>query len=152
MLKIRLKRVGKRNSPSFRVVVTDSRQGPKSNKNVEEVGFYNPITKEQGLKGERITYWMSVGAQPSDRVYNMLVDAKIIEGSKKNVLPKKTPVVSEAAEEEQAAEATPAEESSNDAPESDETPAAEEAQEEEKKETDDSPGETQAQEEQIQNE
>lgn len=108
MLKIRLKRVGRRNDPSFRVVVVDSRKGPKSNKFIERVGFYNPKTKERELNGERIGYWMGVGAQVSGTVYNMLVDAGIIKGDKKNVLPQKSPVVKEEEEKKVAVEKTEA--------------------------------------------
>ncbi len=117
MLKIRSKRIGKKGDPSFRVVVVDSRQGPKSGKYVEKVGFYNPKTKENGFNAERITYWMSMGAQTSPRIHNMLVSEGIIKGKKINVLPKKSPIVSESEEAEEAPEAAPAKE---------ETPAEEE--------------------------
>jgi len=105
MLRIRLKRVGRRNDPSFRVVVVDGRQGPKSGLFVEQLGHYNPKTKEKALDAERAKYWLSVGAQPSDTVYNMLVDAGAVEGKKKNVLPRKSPVVKE--EETKEVEASP---------------------------------------------
>lgn len=95
MLKIRLKRVGRRNDPSFRIVVTESARGPKSGNVVEQVGFYNPKTKERSVDGARVSYWMERGAQPSDTLYNMLVDEKVIGGKKKNVLPRKSPVVKE---------------------------------------------------------
>ena len=49
---------------------------------MEEVGFYNPATKEKILKGERIKYWISVGAQPSATIHNMLIQDKVIEGKK----------------------------------------------------------------------
>lgn len=99
MLKIRLKRVGRRNDPSFRIVVTESARGPKSNKAVDLVGFYNPKTKERKLDNEKINHWISSGAQVSDTVYNMLVDAGLVTGKKKNVLPRKSPVLKEATEE-----------------------------------------------------
>jgi len=82
MLVIRLFRVGKKNQPSFKVVVTDKRRPPRAGRFVEEVGFYNPLTKEKILRGERIKYWLSVGAKPSDTVYNLLIKEKIIEGKK----------------------------------------------------------------------
>ena len=72
MLVIRLFRVGKRNQPSFKIVVTDKRKPTRSGRFVEEVGFYNPLTKEKVLKDERIKYWLSVGAQPSETVHNLL--------------------------------------------------------------------------------
>ena len=58
---------------------------------MEEVGFYNPLTKQKALKGERIKYWLSVGASPSDTVYNLLVTEKIISGEGEKPL-KKRPV------------------------------------------------------------
>lgn len=82
MLVIRLFRVGKKNQPSYKIVVIDKTKAPARGRFVEEVGFYNPLTKERILKGERIKYWMSKGVKPSDTVHNMLVSAKIIEGKK----------------------------------------------------------------------
>jgi len=84
MLKIRFQRVGKKNQPFFRIVVTDKNSPPQGGK-FEKVGFFNPLTKEKGLKAERINYWLSVGAQPTDRVYNLLIEEKILEGQKKAV-------------------------------------------------------------------
>ncbi len=82
MLIIRLLRVGKRNQPYFKIVVTDKRNAPRKGRFVEEVGFYNPLKKEKNLKTDRIKYWLSVGAKVSDSVHNMLVKEKIIEGKK----------------------------------------------------------------------
>jgi small subunit ribosomal protein S16 len=92
MLKIRLQRVGRKNDPSFRVVVLEATQGPKAGKHIDQIGFYNAVTKQKTLDTAKATYWMSKGAQPSDTVYNMLVTAGAIEGKKKNALPKKTPI------------------------------------------------------------
>ena len=83
MLTIRLFRVGKKKQPSFKIVVTDRRNGPAKGRFVEEVGFYDPLTKQRNLKGDRVKYWLSVGAQPSDTVHNMLVTEKVIEGAKR---------------------------------------------------------------------
>jgi len=113
MLKIRLQRIGRRNDPSFRVVVTEHTRGPNSEKHVDRVGFYNPKTKEQSIDGDKIKEWIAKGAQASDTVHNMLIKAGIIEGKTINVLPQKSPVVSEKAAEPEAAAA------------SDETPADE---------------------------
>lgn len=82
MLVIRLFRVGKKNQPSFKIVVTDKRNPPRAGRFVEEVGFYNPLTKEKVLKKERFQYWIQKGAQPSPTVYNLLVKEGIIEGKK----------------------------------------------------------------------
>jgi len=89
MLVIRLFRTGKKKQPSYKVVVTDRNNPPQGGKFVEQVGFYNPITKEKTLHAERIQYWVSVGAQPSDTVYNLLINEKIIKGEKKAVVFKK---------------------------------------------------------------
>ncbi len=104
MLKMRLQRVGRKNDPSFRIVVLEGTEGPKSGNHVDQIGFYNAVTKEKGLDTEKAKHWLSKGVQPSDTVYNMLVTAGVIDGKKKNVLPKKTPIV----KEEPVVEAAPA--------------------------------------------
>ncbi len=104
MLKIRLQRVGRKNNPAFRVVVTDSKRGPKSGDNVELIGSYNPHSNEIQIDGDRVKHWMSVGAQVSDTMHNLLIREKIIEGKKINVLPKKSPIVKELTEEEKKAQ------------------------------------------------
>jgi len=91
MLKIRMQRIGKINQPSFRIIVTEHTEGPKTGNFVEKLGTYNPKTKEKNLNADRIKYWLSVGAQASGTMHNMLVSAGIIEGKKRNVLPKKSP-------------------------------------------------------------
>lgn len=90
MLKIRLQRIGRINSPAYRVIVTEHTRGPKTGNFVEKVGSYNPKSKERTLNEERITYWISKGAQLSGTMHNMLISAGIIKGKKINVLPKKT--------------------------------------------------------------
>jgi len=85
MLVIRLFRVGKKNQPSFKIVVTDKRKPPRAGRYIEEVGFWNPVTKEKVLKKDRILYWISVGAKPSPTVFNLLVSEKIIAGKKIDV-------------------------------------------------------------------
>jgi small subunit ribosomal protein S16 len=82
MLKIRLFRVGKRNQPTFKIVVTDRRNAPRAGRFREELGFYNPLTKQRSLHKERVQYWLSKGSQPSETVYNLLLAEKIIEGKK----------------------------------------------------------------------
>ena len=93
MLKIRLQRIGRKNDPSFRAVLTDSKNSTKSGKFLEILGTYNPKAGEKSLKADRIKYWMSQGAKCSDTMHNFLVHDKVIEGKKKNVLPKKKPTV-----------------------------------------------------------
>ena len=82
MLVIRLFRIGKKNQPSFKMIVTDKRNPPRGGRFVEELGFWNPLTKEKILRKERIRYWLSVGAKPSKSVYNLLVSEVILEGKK----------------------------------------------------------------------
>jgi small subunit ribosomal protein S16 len=91
MLKIRLFRVGKKNQPAFKIVVTDKKNPPKSGRFIEEVGFWNPLIKQKVFKKDRIKYWLSVGAKPSETIHNLLVSEKIIEGKKimKHKKPKK---------------------------------------------------------------
>jgi small subunit ribosomal protein S16 len=126
MLKIRMQRTGRINQPSYRIIVTEHARAAKTGSFLEELGTYNPATKVRTLKDERVKYWISVGAQPSDTMHNMLVSAGVIKGKKINVLPKKTvpkkegeaevataPAAAAAAAapvaEEKAAEETPAE-------------------------------------------
>jgi small subunit ribosomal protein S16 len=93
MLKIRLQRIGRKNDPSFRAVLTDSKNSTKSGRFLEILGTYNPKAGEKILKTDRIKYWISKGAKPSDTMHNFLVHEKITEGKKINVLPKKKPTV-----------------------------------------------------------
>lgn len=88
MLKIRLQRIGRKNDPSFRMVVVDSRQGPKAGKFTDIVGTHNPKQNVTQIDGEKVNMWLSKGAQASDTVHNMLVTKKIIDAKKINVLPK----------------------------------------------------------------
>lgn len=127
MLKIRLQRVGRKNEPHFRVVVTEGTRGPKSNDFVEIVGSYNPKAGSVNLQKERIAYWIGQGAQSSGTVHNFLVDAGVIQGKKINVLPKKTRPVQEQAPAPEPVSETPAVETSVEAiPESDSAPSVEE--------------------------
>lgn len=91
MLMIRLQRIGRKNDPSFRVVLTDSKNAAKSGKFLEILGSYNLKSGEVVFKADRIKHWVGNGAQVSDTVHNFLVPQKIIEGKKKNVLAKKSP-------------------------------------------------------------
>lgn len=97
MLKIRLQRVGRVNVPTFRVVLTDSKNSTKSGKFLEILGTFDPVNEVKEVKADRIKHWMSKGAQVSDTVHNFLVGKKIISGKKINKLPKKKPIAKEAA-------------------------------------------------------
>lgn len=74
-VRIRLKRVGRRHRPSYRLAAVGSRR-PRDSKVLEELGFYDPTNANEErqvvLKRERIEYWLSVGAQPSDTVRSLL--------------------------------------------------------------------------------
>lgn len=95
MLKIRLKRVGKRNQASFRIVVMEKSRSPESGKVVETVGFYNPHDNTKELNKERVSYWLGEGVKPSDTVHNILVDEGLLSEGKINVLPRKSPILKE---------------------------------------------------------
>jgi small subunit ribosomal protein S16 len=96
MLKMRLQRIGRKNDPSYRVVVTDSHNGPRTGNHVDLIGSYYPKMGKFQIDAEKAKKWISQGVQVSDTVHNFLVSEKIIEGKKKNVLPKKSPVIDEA--------------------------------------------------------
>ena len=164
MLKIRMSRGGAKKRPFYKIVIADSRR-PRDGKFIEKVGFFNPLLpkdkKERlNLDTDRIKYWLSQGAQPSDRVARFLGQENIIPmpAQKNNPIkakPKKkaqeklkaaeeakkaaeaaaaAPAVeSLAAEETPAVEAAPAEQApvAESAP-AEQAPAAEEAPEEKK--------------------
>ena len=109
MLAIRLQRVGRKNDPSFRVIVTDSKLKPKTGNFLEILGSYDARKGKPVIHTDRVKHWLSVGAQASGTVHNMLVDLKVVTGKKVNVLGKKTPIIKEAPKtEEKATAATPA--------------------------------------------
>ena len=96
MLKIRLQRVGRKHEPSFRLVLTNSKNSTKSGKYLEILGNYDSRrAEESNFKADRIKHWMTVGAQVSPTVHNLLISKKIIEGKKINVLPLKKPIIKE---------------------------------------------------------
>lgn len=73
MLKIRLRRVGARKQPSYRIVIAES-TAPRDGRFVEVIGFYNPRTEPETvrLQEDRALYWLSVGAQPTESVARIL--------------------------------------------------------------------------------
>ncbi len=81
MLRIRLKRIGKKKQPSYRIVVADSRS-PRDGRPVQEIGHYNPMTNppEVVIDGERAMYWVGQGAQPSEAVSRILVSQGLLQG------------------------------------------------------------------------
>ncbi len=86
MVVIRLKRMGRTHRPFYRVNVMDKR-APRDGRVIEELGWYNPLAAEEkqlDLKIDRINYWLSVGAQPSETVASLLrrVDCEPKSGKK----------------------------------------------------------------------
>ncbi len=74
MVRIRLKKFGSKKRPYYRLVVQDSRK-PRDGTSIEDVGYYHPIEaedKQLSVKEDRVQYWLSVGAQPSDTVKKLL--------------------------------------------------------------------------------
>ena len=80
MLRIRLRRVGKKKQPSYRIVVADVR-APRDGAIVEQVGHYNPLTDPPTvvLDPEKIKHWIEVGAKPSDTVVRILQRQGVLE-------------------------------------------------------------------------
>lgn len=95
MVKLRLRRMGARHRPSYRIVVADAR-AKRDGRFIEVVGIYNPRTEPTTLRidGERARYWLSQGAQPTDRVAKLLkiqgvtgADGKILDAPAPEVAP-----------------------------------------------------------------
>ena len=132
-LKIRLARGGAKKRPFYRIVVAEA-ASPRDGRYVERVGTYNPMVPKDHdqrliLNGERISFWMSKGAQPTDRVHKMLASAGLMEAPVIRDQPKKSAPgkkradreaaaadAAAAAAEAAAAEAAPAEEAPAEAP------------------------------------
>ncbi len=95
MLVIRLQRIGRKNDPSFRVIVTDSKFKIKTGKFVEILGSYDARKGKPIIDTTRAKHWLSKGAIASGTVHNLLVDLKVVTGKKINVLGRKTPIVKE---------------------------------------------------------
>lgn len=77
MLKLRLKRIGKKRSPAYRLVVMEN-TFRRDGRTIEEVGYYNPISKEFHFEIEKIQKWLTNGAKPTEVVSSLLKKAKII--------------------------------------------------------------------------
>lgn len=146
-VRIRLKRLGRRHLPFYRIAVMDSRS-PRDGRSIEDVGHYDPMISDKSqrvtLNMERIDYWISVGAKPSDKV------AVLIDKVKKNrfgtasepppmTAPKEPPPPPEPAAEE----AAPTDEA-EDAAAADDDATADEAAVEEEAATDEAPAEEEA--------
>ena len=112
-LKIRLARGGAKKRPFYRIVVAEA-SAPRDGRYVERVGTYNPMVPKDHdqrltLNGERITYWMGQGAQPTERVQKMLATVGLVAAPVIRDQPKKSaPGKKRAEREAEAAEATSA--------------------------------------------
>ena len=121
-LKIRLARGGAKKRPFYRIVVAEA-SAPRDGRYVERVGTYNPMVPKDHeqrltLNGERISFWMSKGAQPTERVHKMLASAGLMAAPVLRDQPKKSaPGKKRAEREAAAAEMAPAEDApTEDAP------------------------------------
>ena len=132
-LKIRLSRGGSKKRPFYRIVVAEA-ASPRDGRYVERLGHYNPMTAKDNdqrlvVNGERVSYWLGLGAQPTERVQKLLASLELMAPVKLREQPKKSAVGKKRAEreEEAAAAEAPAEEAAAEAP------AEEAAAEEEEK-------------------
>ena len=152
-LKIRLSRGGSKKRPFYRIVVAEA-ASPRDGRYVERLGHYNPMTAKDNdqrlvVNGERVSYWLGLGAQPTERVQKLLASLELMVPVKLREQPKKSAVgkkraereeeeaaAAEAAAAEAPAEEAPAEEAAAEAPAeeaaAEEAPAAEAPAEEEK--------------------
>jgi len=81
MLSIRFVRKGKKHHPIYRIIVQDKTKNPQSDY-LENLGTYNPHTKEKNINKERIQHWLDQGAQPTESAHNLLVDEGVIKKDK----------------------------------------------------------------------
>ena len=86
-VKIRLRRMGSKKNPFYRVVVADSR-APRNGRFIEEIGYYNPVSNPKVCKinSERAEYWIGVGAKPTDTVNYLLKQYNVLEMKAKEVV------------------------------------------------------------------
>lgn len=77
MLKLRLKRMGRKRSPSYRLVIMENTTR-RDGRPIEEVGYYDPTSKKYNFDSEKIQKWLSYGVQPTSTVSNLLKKAEII--------------------------------------------------------------------------
>ncbi len=75
MVKIRLMRMGRRNVPCYRIVAVEGKKA-RDSKYIDNLGYYDPRSKNLNLKRDRLEYWISKGAQPTDTVAKLIEKAK----------------------------------------------------------------------------
>ncbi|MBX4200246.1 30S ribosomal protein S16 [Candidatus Parcubacteria bacterium] len=95
---MRLQRVGRKHEPTFRLVLTDSKNSTKSGRFKEILGSFDARKTTEAFKTERINHWLSQGISLTPTVHNLFITHGLIKGTKKNVLPRKTPIVKEVKE------------------------------------------------------
>nr|YP_009496566.1 ribosomal protein S16 [Actinocyclus subtilis]AWT39279.1 ribosomal protein S16 [Actinocyclus subtilis] len=78
MLKLRLKKIGRKRQPAYRLVIMKSTTR-RDGRPIDEVGYYNPITKKSYFDIAKITKWLNYGVKPTETVYHLLKKAKIIQ-------------------------------------------------------------------------
>lgn len=79
-VKLRLKRMGAKKRPFYRIVVSDSRS-PRDGRNIEEIGTYDPQKEAEkiNIKEDRVLYWLQTGAQPTDTVRSLLSNVGVMK-------------------------------------------------------------------------
>lgn len=99
MVKIRLRRMGAKKRPFYRIVIADSRAA-RNGRFIESVGTYDPTVDPPAIKfnAERVTYWLSNGAQPTDTARALLKSAGLFEGQTSEAKPKATKTARKKAE------------------------------------------------------
>ena len=78
MLKLRLKRIGRKRAPSYRLVIMENTTR-RDGRPIDEVGYYDPISKNYNFDGSKIQKWLSYGVKPTPTVLNLLKKAEIVE-------------------------------------------------------------------------
>ncbi len=78
MVKLRLTRIGAKNQPFYRIIAIDARK-KRDGKFIENVGYYNPISKETNIKKDLALKWLGYGAQPSNTVKSLFIKHKIFD-------------------------------------------------------------------------
>ncbi len=100
MLAIKLQRIGKKNQPSYRIVVQEKRS-KLNGRSIDDLGWYNPMNKESKVDGDKVKRWISSGAQPTATAHNLFVKQGIVSGAKrpvhKKIVAKKEETVAESA-------------------------------------------------------
>lgn len=118
-VRIRMKRLGRRHRPFYRICVMDARK-PRDGRAIEEVGYYDPMVRDKSKRVvvnlDRVDHWISVGAQPSEKVAVLLRKVREGDWGTAKAPPPMTPPTEKKAPEPEAAEAAPEEGAGEEAP------------------------------------